>query len=144
MNSIISKSGIIAVVFIFSHCANNTSPITTIHPLMNLAVEKQASTSRVIISTTVAKDYAMYRIIDDSCTVNYPWSMTKEDLSDSAYIASVKIANDPAASQSGAFLGIWEVPDSLFKYGSLQIYVSVSDETNHNVSAARMLYGSLP
>jgi hypothetical protein len=144
MKSILCKSSVIAAFFLLSHCDNNTSPITTIHPIMNLQEERVNNTSRVIISTTVAKDYTMYRIVDDSCTVNYPWSVKLADDSDSAYIAVVKIANDPAAFQSGTFHGIWEVPDSLFKYGSIRIYVCALDETNHSICAALVVRGSTP
>jgi hypothetical protein len=146
MKSILCKSSVIAAFFIVSNCDNNTTSITTIHPLMNLAQEQQDGASRVIISTTVANNFSMYRIIDDSCTVNYPWSAIKEDGSDSAYVASVKIANDPAAAQSGTFYGIWEVPDSLLIYGSIGIYVCVSDEANHDVCTSFVVRGtaSLP
>ena len=146
MNSIVCKCGIVAAFLIVVHCDNTTTPITTLHPLMNLAVEQQDGASRVIISTTVAKDYTMYRIVDDSCTVTYPWTIMNEDSSYSPIIDSVKVANDSAASQSGTFLGIWEVPDSLFKYGSIRIYACALDETNHSVCASLVvrINASLP
>jgi hypothetical protein len=143
MKSVLCKSSVIAAFFMVSHC-DTTSPITTIHPIMNLAVEQQDSTSRVIISTTVARDFSMYRIVDDSCTVTYPWSAIAEDGSPISFIDSVKIANDPAASQSGTFHGIWEVPDSLLKYGSIRIYACALDETNHSVCASLVVRKSTP
>ena len=146
MNSIVCKCGIVAAFFIAVHCDNTTTPITTLHPLMNLAVEQQDGASRVIISTTVAKDYTMYRIVDDSCTVTYPWTAIAEDGSPLSVIDSVKIANDPSAAQSGTFHGIWDVPDSLLKYGSIRIYACALDETNHSVCASLVvrINASLP
>jgi len=98
---------------------------------MDLKEEKLNNTTRVIISTTVAKDYSMYRIISDSCTINYPWVVRNPDSSYSPIIDTVKIANDSSASQSGTFHGIWVFPDSLFTYGSLRIKACLLDETKH-------------
>lgn len=131
------KAGFTTVLFIFLHCVNN--PSSKVHPLMILEAQRVNDSSRVIISTTVANDYSMYRIIEDSCTVTYPWSTTTSVGLDSAFIARVAIANDSAGSSSGTFHGIWEVPDSLFKYGSIRIYACVQDETNHGVCTALVL-----
>jgi hypothetical protein len=151
MKSVSFKLGIIAAFIILSRCGHD-SPISTIHPLLILKEERVAilseervdTISRVIVTTTAAKDFSMYRIIDDKCTLTYPWSATTSDGFDSSFIASVAISNDPAAAQAGTFLGSWDVPDSLFKYGSIRIYVCVTDEENHDVCAALVVRGSTP
>jgi hypothetical protein len=141
MNSIVWKSGIIAVFFILSHCDNDTS--STLHPLLNLEVERLNDTSRVLITTTVAEHYLNYRIVDDTCTLKITYHAIINEV-DTVIIDSVAIANDSAAFQSGTFHGVWVVPDSLLSHDTTRVYGCVSDDMKHDACASLILYGNNP
>lgn len=142
MNSTLWKFGIIAVLFILLHCVSD--PASTVHLLLNLEVEKQNDTSRVIITTSAPENYSYYRIVDDSCTLIVSYRKLIGGI-DSTIVDICQIANDSAASQSGTFKGVWEIPDSLSfdeLYPNTPIFFDgcVLDETDHNVCASLILY----
>jgi hypothetical protein len=145
MNSMVWKSGIVAAFLILSQCGHTASPTTTLNPIMSLTEKWVHDTSlaiistQVIISTTAAGSHLLYRV-EDTCTLTYTWHATKIDGSDSAFIVSVPIANDSAASQAGTFHGIWVVPDSLLIPGALSIYGCVLDEANHDACDSLVVY----
>ncbi len=147
MNSTLWKFGIIAVLFILLHCVND--PPSTVHLLLNLEVEERNDTSRVYITTTVPEDYSYHQIIDDQgrLIVSYRKLVFNSDgdLVDSTLIDTNLIANDPTASQSGTFKGVWEIPrglsfDSLYPNTPIFFNGYLKDETNHNVCASLILH----
>lgn len=142
MNSIVCKTGIIAVLFILLHCVND--PPSTLHPTLNLKMERLNDTSRVTISTSVAEHYPLYRIIDDKCSLNVSHHEFING-SDSLIVENIPIANDSAAFQAGKFYGIWVVSDSLIQdptpvQPNTIINGCVTDETNHEVCASLKLH----
>ena len=142
MKSIVWKSGIIALFFILSHCVND--PPSTIHPILTLKEESVNDTSRVIITTTVAEDFSLYRIVDDVCTLHVSYHAIiggMAGVEDSSYA----IENDSAAFEAGRFDGIWVPPDSLnlesgiTPIDTINIYGCVTDETGHEACASLTL-----
>ena len=142
MKSIVLKSGIIAVILILSHCVNE--PPSTIHPLLSFTEERVNDTSRVIITTTGAEDFSLYRVVDSVCTLQVAYHAIiggMADVVDSSYA----IANDSAAFEAGRFDGIWVPPDSLYlsigiiPIDTINIYGCVTDETGHEACASLML-----
>jgi hypothetical protein len=144
MNSIVWKCGSIGVFFALLQCGNGTSSTSaTLHPLMNLELIKQDTTSQVLITTTLPKVHSYFRIVD-ACTLQVSYHKVIDGL-DSAVVESVAVANDSAAFQSGTFSGSWVIPnslsfDSLVSNTPLQIYGFLSDETNHVLSGSLTLY----
>jgi hypothetical protein len=139
MNSMLWKSGVIAVFAILSRCGTDT--VSTIHPLLTLNAQQQNNTSQVVITTTVANQYPMHRIVNDTCMLKLTYNVTIEG-NYTSVTDSVAIANDPAAFQSGKFSGIWVVPDSLLSIDTIWVSGCVSDETAYNAYASCMLYAT--
>jgi hypothetical protein len=137
----------IAVLFILLHCVND--PPSKLHPTLNLKMERLNDTSRVIISTSVAQNYSLYRIVDDTCMLK----ITHHELingSDSLVVDNVAIENDSAAIRLGRFYGTHIVPDSLIQdsISIIKPYTTIStcvtDETKHEACALLKLYTSTP
>ncbi len=142
MKSIVFKSGIIAVLFMFLHCVND--PPSKVHLVLNLEVAEQNDTARVNISTPVPEDFSYYRIDDDSCTLIVSYRKIV-DGTDSTFIDTHQIANNSAGLQSGTFQGAWAIPTSLsfiLLYPNTPIFFDacLKDETNHNVIASLIFY----
>ena len=142
MKSIVWKSCIIAAIVILSHCVNE--PPSKIHPILHLTEEIVNDSSCVIITTTVAEDFSLYRIVDDVCSLHVSFHAIiggMADVEDSSYA----IANDSAAFEAGRFDGVWVPPDSLhlesgiIPIDTIKIYGSVTDETGHEACASLIL-----
>ncbi len=142
MNSILWKFGIIATLFILLHCVND--PPSTLHLFLNLEVEVQNDTSRVIITTPVPEGYSYYRIVEDSCKLIISYRKLI-DYIDSTIVDTESISNNSSVSQLGTFQGVWVIPDSLSSddlYPNTPIFFDacLTDETGHNVSASLIFY----
>jgi hypothetical protein len=134
MKSMMWKFGIIAVFVILLHCVNE--PPSTIHPVLNFRETIVNDTTRVILTTTVAEDYSLYRIIDDACFLQVSYHAVIDGML--GVVDSIDtVTNDSAAIKEGRFDGIWTTRDSLhlsngvIPIDTIEVYGCVTDETGH-------------
>jgi hypothetical protein len=146
MKSIVWKSVIIAVFVVLSHCVKE--PSSTIHPVFTLKEERLTDTTAlVILSTTDAKDYSLYRIVDDTCMLEVTYYAIIGGIKDT-YDTSIAIANDSAAYEKGTFSGTLGVQFSNVDIGTqtievdtMRIFGYVTDETGHEACATIIMLG---
>ncbi|MBN1983447.1 MAG: hypothetical protein JW795_18060 [Chitinivibrionales bacterium] len=139
MRSILWKSGIIAAFILILHCVNE--PLLPLHPVLKLTLEKR----QVTLSTSVAKQLSMYKIVDNACTLSVNYRLNINGV-DSILTNHFEIKND--SLQSGTFYGNGMVPDSVLPDSILSRYRTlisgcVLDETKHEACASLVLNGTL-
>ena len=113
-------------------CVNE--PPQKIHQVLHLSYEKR----EIALATTVPKEYSIYKIKNDKCTVNVSYNLFVND-ADVLITNYFEIMNESGVS--GTFSGKGTVPtsvlpDSILNSKKVFIAASVRDETEHEISAS--------